>query len=268
MRKLIFAHSRQSVSVRVNPARQVRMRGLLLVCLLTFPLVAATAPVSPTAPVTPTAAVTPPASATPTAAVTPPAAVTRPAPVVAPGDELTIRMSQRLGQASVLRAEFVQEKTMAAFKRPLQTRGRFVFARGHGVIWMIETPFKLTYVLAADRIVEIGEDNVPQVRTARDVPGLGQIASIFRALLDAQIDALSETFMVRPEGTLDAWRLTLTPKQGPLTQVIHEIRMSGGLHVDRVRIDEANGDNTIFVFRNTTEDRALTPVERTRFELR
>lgn len=182
--------------------------------------------------------------------------------------DLATHLTQRLDQAPILRADFIQEKSMAAFKRPLQTRGRLVFARGKGVIWMIESPIKLTYVLAEDRIVEIGEDGIAQVRTAREIPGLAQIALLFRALLGAQTDALAEVFTVTPEGALDAWRLVLVPKPGPLTQAMREIRMSGDRHVDRIRIEEANGDSSTLVFRNTSVDRVLAPTERTRFELR
>ena len=182
--------------------------------------------------------------------------------------ELAARMAQRMEQAPVLRAEFVQEKAMAAFKKPLKTRGRLVFARGQGVIWQIEAPLRLTYVLGDDRIVEIGEDGIAQVRTARDIPGLAQIGSLFRALLGAQTEALADVFVVTPEGTLDAWRLTLVPKPGPLAQAMREIRMSGGRHVEHIRIEEASGDSTTLTFRNTAEDRALTPAERERFGLR
>lgn len=182
--------------------------------------------------------------------------------------ELAARMAQRLDQAPVLRTDFTQEKSMAAFRKPLQTRGKLVFARGQGVIWAIESPFRLSYVLAEDRIVEIGEDGVAQVRTTRDIPGLAQVASLFRALLGAQTDALAEHFTVTPEGTLDAWRLLLVPKPGPLTQAMKEIRMSGGRHVERIRIEETNGDSSTLVFRNTAEDRVLAPAERERFGLR
>ena len=205
------------------------MRGLIVVCMLLCPLLGLAAPTTA---------------------------------------ELAARMAQRLDQAPILRADFVQEKSMAAFRKPLQTRGKLVFARGQGVVWSIEAPIKLTYVLAEDRVVEIGEDGMPQVRTSRDIPGLAQVASLFRALLGAQTDALAEHFVVTPEGLLDAWRLLLVPKPGPLAQAMKEIRMSGGRHVERIRIEEANGDSTTLIFRNTAEDRALAPVEYELFRLR
>lgn len=208
------------------------MRCLILFCLIILPLAATSAAAAPTT------------------------------------AELAARMAQRLEQVPVLRADFRQEKQMAAFKRPLQTRGQLTFARSQGVIWQIEAPLRLAYVLAEDRIVEIGEDGVAQVRTARDIPGLAQVGALFRALLGAQADALAELFTVTAEGTLDAWRLTLVARPGPLAQAMREVRLSGGRHVERIRIEEANGDSTTLLFGNFREDRALLPVERERFGLR
>jgi len=182
--------------------------------------------------------------------------------------QLAARMAQRIEQAPVLRADFTQEKQMAAFRKPLQTRGQFTFASGQGVIWQIEAPLKVAYVLGEDRIVEIGEDGAAQVRTARDIPGLAQVGALLRALLGAQTDTLAELFTVTPAGTLDAWFLTLTPKPGLLAQAMREVRMNGSRHVERIYIEEANGDSITLNFGNFREDRALLPAERERFGLR
>lgn len=180
-------------------------------------------------------------------------------------DDLAARLNQRLEQKPVLRAEFVQEKQMAAFKKPLVTRGRLVFVRGQGVLWKIESPLKLTYVLTDDRIVEIGEDGNAQARTAQDIPGLAQVGRVFRALLGAQTGVLKDIFAIAADGSTDAWRLALTPKAGPVGQYMRQIQLAGGRHVDRIRIEEANGDSTTITFRNTAEDDAPSAEERARF---
>jgi hypothetical protein len=180
-------------------------------------------------------------------------------------DDLAQRLNQRMAQHPVLRAEFVQEKQMAAFKKPLVTRGRLVFVRGQGVLWTIEVPLKLTYVLTDDRIVEIGEDGKAQTRTAQDVPGLAQVGRVFRALLGAQTDALKDIFTVAPEGSVDAWRLILTPKSGPVSQYMRQIQLAGGRYLDKIRIEESNGDATTISFRNTSEADAPSAEERARF---
>lgn len=180
-------------------------------------------------------------------------------------DDLTLRLNQRLSQHPVLRAEFVQEKRMAAFKRPLVTRGRLVFVRGQGVLWIIEAPLRLTYVLTDDRIVEIGEDGKAQTRTVQEVPGLAQVGRVFRALLGAQTDALKDMFTVAPEGSPDAWQLVLTPKPGPVGQYMRQIQLAGSRHVDKIRIEEGNGDATTISFRNTSESDSASAEERARF---
>lgn len=183
-------------------------------------------------------------------------------------DELADRFARRLEQFPVLRAEFVQEKQMAAFKKPLLTRGQLVFVHGQGILWRIENPIKLTLVLTDDRIVEISEDGRVQARTARDVPGLAQIGQIFRALLTARTGTLKEVFTIAPEGKAEAWRLTLTPKPGPAQQLMRQIQLQGSRHVDRILIDEANGDVTTIALRNATEGAAPSADERAQFGVR
>ncbi|RZI43908.1 outer membrane lipoprotein carrier protein LolA [Herbaspirillum sp. HC18] len=182
--------------------------------------------------------------------------------------DLSNHFSKRLEQHPVLRADFVQEKQMAAFKKPLVTRGRLVFVRGEGVIWQIESPLKLIYVLGDDRIVEIGEDGKANVRSAKDVPGIAHVGRIFRALLGAQTNAIADGFTAQADGSMDAWRITLAPRPGPVGQFIRQIQLSGTRYVDRVVIDEPSGDKAVIVFRNTSEHESPSAEERRLFGVR
>lgn len=182
--------------------------------------------------------------------------------------DIATRIQHRLEQYPVLRAEFTQEKQMAAFKKPLLTRGRLVLARGEGVVWQINTPLKLTYVMSERRIIEIAADGRATVRSAKDLPGIDQVGRVFRALLGANLDALADTFSVSQEGTPDAWRFVLTPKPGPVSQFMRRIRLSGSRYVDRIVIEETNGDTTSIVFHSFTEHNALSADERGWFEAR
>lgn len=176
-------------------------------------------------------------------------------------DELAAHLVQR----PVLRAEFAQEKRMAAFKKPLVTRGRLILVRGRGVLWKIEAPLRLTYVLTDDRIVEITEDGSAQTRSAQEVPGLAQVGRVFRALIGAQTSALQDIFALTPEGSLDSWRLLLTPKPGPVGQYMRRIQLAGSRYVERIRIEETNGDTTVISFRNTSVDGEPSAEERASF---
>lgn len=170
-------------------------------------------------------------------------------------------LSARVAQHPVVRAEFTQTKQMAAMKRPLVTRGRLTFSRSQGVLWQIEQPYRMTYVLGETRIVEIGSDGARKVRETRDVPGLAQVGRVFHAMLGANPAALREHFDVTGQGDLNRWNLELKPRQAQLAQFLSGLQLSGGRFVEDIRIGEAGGDSTQIRFGNSQGAGALTEAE-------
>ena len=102
----------------------------------------------------------------------------------------------QLDHYAVLRSDFKQSKQMSALKRPLATSGHLVFSREHGILWQIEQPYRMTYVLGDDRIVEISADGTRRERGLRDLPGLTQMSKIFRAVFSANTAALRDVFEI------------------------------------------------------------------------
>lgn len=183
----------------------------------------------------------------------------RPAAAVEP-DNLA-RIGAQMEQHAVVRAEFTQSKQMAALKRPLVTTGHLVFSRRHGVLWQIERPYRMTYALSEERIVEIAGDGTRRERSQRDVPGLAQIGRIFRALLGADTTALQAVFDVAAQGDAAKWNIELKPRQAQLAQFLARLQLSGGRFVDGIRIDEAGGDSTQIRFSNTQGANAPSAAE-------
>lgn len=170
-------------------------------------------------------------------------------------------LSARVAQYPVVRAEFTQTKQMAAMKRPLVTRGRLTFSRSQGVLWQIEQPFRMIYVLGETRIVEIGNDGARKVRETRDVPGLAQVGRVFHAMLGANPAALREHFDVTGQGDADRWSLELKPRQAQLAQFLNGLQLSGGRFVEDIRIGEAGGDSTQIRFANSQGAETLNEAE-------
>lgn len=162
------------------------------------------------------------------------------------------RISAQIEQHAVVRAEFSQTKQMAALKRPLVTTGRLLFSRHHGVLWQIEQPYRMSYILGEDRIVEITADGARRERGLRDVPGLTQVGRIFRALLGANTSALRDAFDISVQGDPNRWDIKLKPREAQLAQFLSGLNLSGERFVETIRIDEAGGDSTVIRFRNTT----------------
>ncbi|NLR76098.1 LolA family protein [Leeia aquatica] len=177
-------------------------------------------------------------------------------------DELASRFSQRLDKKPVLRATFVQEKQMAAFKKPLISKGRFVFVAGKGALWSLESPIKVSYIMQDDRVIEIDEQGKRLVRTSKEVPAIAQVSKVFRSLLGAQTQSLQDLFMVQANGQIDAWQMQLQPKPGPVAQFMKQVHMTGGRNVERIRIEETSGDATVITFQGVTEAEQLTGDER------
>jgi hypothetical protein len=186
-------------------------------------------------------------------------------PLPARAADVLNQIGAQIEQFQVVRAEFVQTKQMAALKRPLVTSGHLTFSRQHGVLWQIEKPYRVSYVLGETKIVEIGGDGARRVRETRDVPGLAQVGRVFRAMLGANSDTLREYFDVAAQGTPAQWSIALTPRQSQLARFLSGMQLTGGRFVEEIRISEAGGDDTRIRLSNSQGVAALNDAEATLF---
>lgn len=180
-------------------------------------------------------------------------------------DDLLARIAAQLDKHAVVRAEFSQSKQISGLKRPLQTSGQLVFTRQQGVLWQIEQPYRISYILSEDRVVEIGADGSRKQRLAQDLPGLAQVGRVFRAMLGANTGALREYFDIQAQGDIANWSLRLTPRQAQMAQFIERLELSGGAFVGAIRIQESSGDVTQIQFRNSKGASALSESEQQLF---
>lgn len=170
------------------------------------------------------------------------------------------QLTARLEQAGVIHADFAQTKTLQALKRPLRTSGRVVFARGQGVLWLIDRPYQASYALGAEAVTEIGPDGARRVRAAREVPALAQVGRVFEAIFQGDVRGLKEHFEVKVSGDADKWRVDLTPKPA-LERFLKSITARGGRFLDVIEVEETRGDRTRIEFRNSRLDAPLSATE-------
>ncbi|RJX30792.1 MAG: outer membrane lipoprotein carrier protein LolA [Oxalobacter sp.] len=170
-------------------------------------------------------------------------------------DALLKRINIQIAKHSVVHADFTQTKRMAALKRPLVTSGHLVYVRDHGVLWQIEKPFRIAYLLTGEKIVEINADGSRRERGQREVPGLAQIGRVFQAMLGADNAVLHEYFEASALGAERKWEITLKPRHPQIAQFLVQLQLSGGRFVDAIRTTEAGGDITHIRF---TRNRGAT----------
>ncbi len=162
--------------------------------------------------------------------------------------ELIDTISQKLAETSRLQSSFTQTRQLAALKKPLVIQGHMIFAREQGVLWKIEKPYRMTYVMTAKGVREIQADGSYKDRAAANIPGIGSVEGLFRGILTAERDILAQHFNAKTTGDINAWTLSLLPKNATLQKALKEVTLEGGDQVKAVRIQEINGDDTKIKF--------------------
>src|SRR5690606_8453225 len=61
-------------------------------------------------------------------------------------------LNAQLRAQPVLHGDFVQEKHLRALPQPLVSRGQFVLAREHGLLWQLRSPLQQDYRISASGI--------------------------------------------------------------------------------------------------------------------
>ena len=159
-------------------------------------------------------------------------------------DEIRIRLNAH----PVVRAEFTQTRRIAALAKPLVTQGRLLVSRGEGVVWQIDQPYRSTYVLKQESMLEIAADGTRTVHSERDASAAARINQLVRALTAGDNVTLSNWFQTQTSLEGARWRIVLVPKQQQMAQYIKRVHLRGSEFVEEVEIESNNGDQTSLAF--------------------
>lgn len=178
------------------------------------------------------------------------------------------QVRQRIGSDPVLRGEFEQRKAIKGFKNPLVSRGDFLVIRDRGVVWRTREPFPSTMVVTRERLLtRQANGSTASQLDAREEPALRAINETLFALMAADLGVLAQRFRI--EGELrgaDAWRLSLTPRDGGLARWLASVELEGDRFVRAVRLAEAQGDTSTIRFIQPSGAAAPTREEAGRFD--
>jgi hypothetical protein len=169
----------------------------------------------------------------------------------------------RLHQPAVLRGNFVQSRQITGFKRPVESSGDFVVARGAGLLWHTQKPFESLLSVSRARLrVTNGKGGTETTLDAKREPMLRTLNDILQSVVIADARALQLNFEldVRPVGATD-WEMILTPRDAALRSRFSSIVLAGGAHVQNARLVEAGGDITTVRFMDQREDLKLSDAE-------
>ncbi|UVL61971.1 outer membrane lipoprotein carrier protein LolA [Pseudomonas sp. B21-032] len=170
-------------------------------------------------------------------------------------------LSKQLGEPAVIKGPFIQEKHLRALPQPLVSKGQFVLARDHGLLWLLQTPLKQDYRLNAQGIARRDPSGWQML------PGKSAGAEqnrLFFAVLQGDSSGLQRDFELSLQGDAQHWQLRLTPRSLLLKQVFSQIDIEGGRYVARIRLLETQGDSTVLRMPSSSSA-SLTDTERRDF---
>ena len=151
----------------------------------------------------------------------------------------------RLQGDQLVRGAFEQSKFVAGFAQALRSSGRFVFSPEHGVLWLLEQPYRTQFVLSAQGIAERDADGQWTRHSADQQPALQLVYTLTSALLQADIPKLQSYFSIQAQiDAEDQWTLRLRTTDEGFARFIEAAELSGADQVQRLDLRETGGDRT------------------------
>jgi len=168
------------------------------------------------------------------------------------------QLSDQLAKPSVIHGNFTQEKHLRALPQPLVSKGTFVLAKDHGLLWLLKTPLQQDYRITSQGIAR-RDANGWQLLPNKSA-GAEQ-NRLFLAVLQGDSSGLQRDFDLQLQGEAQQWKLTLTPRSLLLKQVFTQINIDGGALVRTIELLETQGDSTLLRMQDSTADQPLSNAE-------
>ena len=171
-------------------------------------------------------------------------------------------VAQQLRDIPIVRASFVQTKQIAALKRPVISRGHFIFSKEHGILWELQQPINITYLLQTSGTIEIAADGRVRRQSGREAQGMNEVGRILSALWGGNTRVLEPLFQTQMQGRIEQWTLTLVPKSAPLSEFLTRITVTGSTtRIQRVLLVEMGGDLLTIDFQPEVQPAPLSAQE-------
>jgi len=168
------------------------------------------------------------------------------------------QLSDQLAKPSVIHGNFIQEKHLRALPQPLVSKGTFVLAKDHGLLWLLKTPLQQDYRISANGIAR-RDANGWQLLPNKSA-GAEQ-NRLFLAVLQGDSSGLQRDFELQLQGEAEQWKLTLIPRSLLLKQVFTQINIDGGELVQKIELLETQGDSTVLRMQDSTSSQPLSDAE-------
>ncbi|MCH1931072.1 outer membrane lipoprotein carrier protein LolA [Shewanella sp. A25] len=148
-----------------------------------------------------------------------------------------LALSKKLNLGETVRGQFVQSRQLKVLKKPLVSRGQFIFDKEKGLIWQQLAPFESLLMLKDKQLIQ--RDSQGRVQVSQSDANAGAAAmgdllpNLVRAMLSGDVSGLAQNFELHLL-TLDEkqWQLGLTPKDATVKKAIANMVLAGSDKVE------------------------------------
>lgn len=163
------------------------------------------------------------------------------------------QLMRNLAQVKSAKSKFVERKYLAMLNAPLESSGTLIYSAPARLEKYTLLPKPESLVLERDKLtIEYASRNQRRTLTLQDYPVIWIFVESIRSTLAGDLPTLSRFYRVALEGSDDKWRLSLTPVEPSMQNVVKEIHIGGSRsRVRTIEIIEAEGDRSVMTI---TED--------------
>jgi hypothetical protein len=163
----------------------------------------------------------------------------------APTDDVLIKLMQQFAARGHSRATFVERKTLAVLKRPVESSGELVYVAPDHLekLTLLPKPEKLQL---DQGMLSVQRGKRRYNLAMRDYPDVAAFVDTIRATLAGDLPALERSFTLEFRQTSSDWVLVLQPREPRLARLITRIRITGKeAGLNEVTIESADGDRSV-----------------------
>ncbi|AZQ12382.1 outer membrane lipoprotein carrier protein LolA [Shewanella khirikhana] len=137
-------------------------------------------------------------------------------------------LSTALKPQGAVRGEFEQTRTLKALKRPLLSRGSFVFSPEQGLMWAQSQPFENLLILSETRMLSRDSEGLWQQTEVDAKAGPATLMPMLvKAMMGGDMATLEQHFSLTLNVTDNRWQLSLTPKDSDIKALFAAIELEG-----------------------------------------
>lgn len=176
-------------------------------------------------------------------------------------------LSTALKPQGAVRGEFEQTRTLKALKRPLVSRGSFVFSPEQGLMWAQSQPFENLLILSERRMLSRDSEGLWQQTEVDAKAGPATLMPMLvKAMMGGDVATLEQHFGLTLSVTDNSWQLNLSPKDSDIKALFAAIELEGTFvseaspegaqprtnraSTDRLKLISPNGDVSDIRFSN------------------